>query len=118
MLGVKQEALAAELGEDWTQKRVSVLEQKEEIEPEVLEHVAKILKVPGDAIRNFNDEAAINIISNTFSDFKDSAVASAMNYHCNFNPMDKIVQLYDEKVALLERLLESEREKTKLMKEK
>src|SRR5690606_92364 len=110
MLGVKQEALAAELGEDWSQKRVSVLEQKEEIEPEVLEQVAKILKVPKEAIRNFNDEAAINIISNTFTDFKDNAIATANQ--CTFNPIEKIVQLYDEKVALLERLLESEREKT------
>jgi len=118
MLGIKQEALAVELGEHWTQKQVSALEQKEEIEPGLLEQVAKILKVPGDAIRNFNDEAAINIISNTFSDFKDSAVASAMNYQCTFNPIDKIVQLYDEKVALLERLLESEREKVEILKKK
>mgnify|MGYP001551983140 CR=1 FL=1 len=31
MLGIKQEALAAGLGEDWTQKKVSLLEQKETI---------------------------------------------------------------------------------------
>ncbi|HEV7378465.1 MAG TPA: XRE family transcriptional regulator, partial [Dyadobacter sp.] len=32
MLGLKQEGLAYELGEDWTQKRVSLLEQKEVVE--------------------------------------------------------------------------------------
>ena len=31
MLGIKQGALAHELGEDWNQKKISLLEQKEEI---------------------------------------------------------------------------------------
>ncbi|WP_243630223.1 hypothetical protein [Taibaiella soli] len=35
MLGIKQEALAFELGDDWTQKKVSLLEQKESVEPAV-----------------------------------------------------------------------------------
>ena len=46
MLGIKQEALAAGLGEDWTQKKISLLEQKETIEPGILDQVAKILNVP------------------------------------------------------------------------
>ena len=110
MLGIKQEALASELGEDWNQKKVSLLEQKETIESGLLEQVSKVLKVPVEAIKNFDEMAAINIISNTFSDFKDNAVANA-NY-CTFNPIDKIVELYDalvksekEKVELLERML-------------
>ncbi len=36
MLGIKQEAFADQLGEDWTQRRVSLLEQKEEIDVEIL----------------------------------------------------------------------------------
>ena len=32
MLGLKQEGLAYELGEDWSQKKVSLLEQKEVVE--------------------------------------------------------------------------------------
>lgn len=118
MLGVKQEALAAELGEDWSQKRVSVLEQKEELEPHILEQVAKILQVPPDAIKNFNEEAAITFIGNTVNNHDNAAGNSLFMYYPTFNPIEKIVQLYDEKIALLERLLESEREKTKLMKEK
>lgn len=31
MLGIKQEALAYALGEDWNQKKVSLLEQKDAI---------------------------------------------------------------------------------------
>ena len=72
--------------------------QKEVIDPQILEQVANALHVNPEAIKNFNEEQAINIFSNTFSDFKDNAIASAMNYQCTFNPIDKIVQLYDEKI--------------------
>jgi transcriptional regulator with XRE-family HTH domain len=91
MLGLKQEAFAAELGEDWTQRRVSLLEGKEEIEPELLEQVAKVLKVPAEAIKNFDEEAAINVIGNSYHDNSTSNV----NYHCTFNPLDKMVELYE-----------------------
>jgi hypothetical protein len=46
MLGIKQEGLALELGDEWNQRKVSLLEQKEVIEQELLEQVAKVLKVP------------------------------------------------------------------------
>jgi transcriptional regulator with XRE-family HTH domain len=52
MFGLKQEALALELGDDWSQKRVSRLEENGRVEDEVLEQVAKILKVPVEAIWN------------------------------------------------------------------
>lgn len=111
LLGIKQETLAAELG--ISQQAVSKLEQSEKIDDEKLEQVAKVLGVKSDAIRNFSEEAAFNIINNTFHDFHDNAHASALNYQCTFNPFDKIVELYEallkserEKVAMLERLLE------------
>ncbi len=31
MLGIKQETLASELGNDWNQKKISLLEQKERV---------------------------------------------------------------------------------------
>ena len=105
--GIKQEAIAQELGV--TQQAVSKLEQSEFIEDEVLEKIAKVLGVTSDAIKNFNEEAIVNIIVNSFSDFKDNA--SGINYNCdlNFNPIDKLVELY-------ERLLQSEREKIEILK--
>lgn len=106
MLGMKQEGLALELGEDWNQRKVSLLEQKEVIEPELLDQVAKVLRVPADAIRNFDEEAAINVIGNNYHDNSTSNV----NYHCTFNPIDKVMELF-------ERLLASEKEKTTLLKE-
>ncbi len=112
MLGIKQEALAFELGEDWNQKKISLLEQKETVEPAILQQVSAVLKIPVEAFQNFDEEQAINIISNTFHDFKDNAIASAMNYQCSFNPLDKIIELYDEKISLYERML---KEKDELM---
>lgn len=113
MLGIKQEALAAELGEEWTQKKISVMEQKASIETDLLKQVAAVLNVPEEAIRSFCEESAVNCIK-TFYD------SSRGNFTCccTFNQVDKILRLYDEKVALLERLLESEKEKVALLTEK
>ncbi|QRR00770.1 helix-turn-helix domain-containing protein [Dyadobacter sandarakinus] len=103
MLGIKQDALAFELGEDWNQQRISVLEQQEKIDSEILEQVAAILKIPGEAIRNFDEQQAINIISNTFDN--GSAI-----YQTNNNPVDKLMQLHEEKIALYERMLKEKDE--------
>lgn len=40
----------------------------EMIDAALLEEVAKMLKVPAEAIKNFDEEAVVNIISNTFND--------------------------------------------------
>ncbi|GJN57107.1 transcriptional regulator [Elizabethkingia anophelis] len=109
MLGIKQDALAYELGEDWNQKKISLLEQKESVEKDILEQVAKILKVPTEAIENFDEDSVINIISNTFNE-GSIANATAENIQCTFNPIDKIVVLYDEKIALYERMLKEKDE--------
>ena len=92
MFGKKQDTLAADLGGDWTQKKVSLLEQKEEIEPGILQEIAKALKIPAAAIENFDEDAAIQIISNTFN---DNAVLNGINYNPTFNPVDRVVELYE-----------------------
>jgi transcriptional regulator with XRE-family HTH domain len=105
IMGVKQEALAHKLGNGWNQQKISLLEGKEVIDPKILNEVASALGVSPDAIRNYNKLAAINIVSNNFTDFKDNAIASAMNYQCTFNPIEKILKLQEEKEALLERII-------------
>lgn len=110
--GMKQDALAMELG--ISQQAVSKIEQSETVEEETLERVAKALGVTADGIQKFNEEAVFNIISNTFTDHS----SNNNNYQCTFNPIDKIIELYEEKQALMERLLESEREKVEILKGK
>ena len=111
---MKQEALAFDLGNDWNQKKISMLEQKDVIEDSLLKQISAVLKIPVEAFQNFDEEQAVNIIANTYSfqDFKDNAVASGFSYQPTFNPADKIVQLYDEKIVLYERML---REKDEMM---
>lgn len=110
ILGIKQETLAAELG--LNQQRVSLLEQKEVIDPELLADVAKVLKVPVEAIKNFKDETAINIIAETVNNHDQSA---SVFYNPVFNPIDKWVEALEENKKLYERLLQAEKEKVELL---
>lgn len=108
MLGIKQEALAFDLGDDWNQKKVSLLEQKEIIEDPLLKRISEVLKIPVEAFQNFDEEQAVNIISNTFG---EHAFSNSFNYGTiNFHPIEKIVQLHDEKIALYERMLKEKDE--------
>jgi transcriptional regulator with XRE-family HTH domain len=107
MLGIKQEALAYELGEDWNQKKISLLEQKEEIEASLLAQIAEVLKLPVEAFQNFDEEQAVNLISCTFS---DNAMFNNRIENLNINPVDKLIQLHEEKIALFERMLKEKDE--------
>lgn len=108
ILGVKQEDLAEKLG--LSQQAISKIEQSEILKDEQLEKIAAALNVPVDAIKNFSEESAVNFVANTFNE-----VSYGIYY--SFNPIDKIVKLYDEKIELLERMLQTEREKIALLEE-
>lgn len=112
MLGLKQEALAYELGEEWNQRKISLLESKEEIEEQLLKEIADVLKVPVEAIKNFDEQSAVNIIASTLNDN-----AGSVNNNCTitFNAVDKWVQALEENKILYERLLKSEQEKVALL---
>lgn len=125
MFGLKQEALALELGPDWSQKKVSRLEENEEVDDNTLEQVAKVLKVPKEAIKNFTEEAAVNIISNTFNSHDNSSNCHwlyPVNHNPVFAPTEQITELIKKNEALYERLLAAEKEKVafleKLLSEK
>ncbi|PTX15049.1 DNA-binding XRE family transcriptional regulator [Pontibacter mucosus] len=112
-LGVKQSALASELGT--TQQNISRIEQEEEVDEVTLERIGKALGVSAEAIKNFDEEAAFNIVSNTFTS-QDSSTINAINIQPTFNPVDKVVELYErllqverEKVELLERMLKEQK---------
>lgn len=112
ILGIKQEALAAELG--ISHQAVSKIEQSELIEEEKLEQIAKALKVNVEAIKSFDEGAAVNFLNNITNNSFDNH-STAMIYQQYINPIEKITELYNDKVALLERLLQSEREKNDLL---
>jgi len=103
---MKQEALAFAMGV--SQQTISHMENSETVDEEKLQEVAKALGVTPDAIKNFSEEAVLNIISNTFN---DSSMLNAVNLQPTFNPIDKVVSLFEEKEKLYERLLQAEKDK-------
>ena len=109
MLGVKQEALAFDLGNDWNQKKISMLEQKDVIEDDMLRQISNVLKIPVEAFQNFDEEQAVNIISNTFNIEKDAYIGNAKPVF-NINPLDELKKLHEEKIALYERMLKEKDE--------
>lgn len=96
--GIKQDTLASDLG--ISRQLLSKIEQSETIEDERLEQIAKALGVTTEAIKRFNDDA---IVINIESMHDQSGI-----YQYHFNPIEKIVELYDE-------LLKSEKEKIALL---
>ncbi|MCF2518746.1 helix-turn-helix transcriptional regulator [Dyadobacter sp. CY351] len=106
MLGIKQDFLAFELGEEWNQQKISLLEQKEKIDADILEQVSAILKIPAEAIRNFDEQQAITVISSTFND--NSQLSTLINNYNN--PIDAVLKLHEEKMALYERMLKEKDE--------
>jgi transcriptional regulator with XRE-family HTH domain len=110
MLGIKQDALAADLGDDWNQQKVSLLEQKETIDPALLQQISSALKIPAEAIQNFDEDSVINIISNTVNNNDNANGNSLFSYYPTINPIDKLVQLHEEKIALYERMLKEKDE--------
>lgn len=114
MFGIKQEALALDLG--ISQQAVSALEQKEALDKEMLEKIAKALKVTPEAIKNFNEENAIYNIQHNYEGSNAHANnVSVINHNCNFNPLEKYVEQVEENKRLYEALLKSEREKVALL---
>lgn len=91
------------------------MESKEKIEDALLAEIAKILKVPEEAIRNFDEETAIYNIQNNY---EGSSSNYSGLYQCTFNPLDKLIEtveelkkLHAEKEALYERLLKEQKNK-------
>ena len=107
---MKQEALAQALGTN--QQAISAMENSETIDETKLAEVAKALGVTVEAIKNYCDDMILNIINNTFTNTShDNSTINSINVQPNFNPIDKVVELYEEKEKLYERLIQAEKDK-------
>ncbi|MGQ7947196.1 helix-turn-helix domain-containing protein [Flavobacterium sp. WC2509] len=107
--GMKQEALATAIG--LSQQSVSNIEGSETVDEEKLQAIAEVLGVTTEGIKNFSEEAILNIIGNTYHVDNSSAV----NYGCTFNPLDKLMQAHEEQIKLYERLVQAEKEKVEYL---
>lgn len=100
--GIKQEALAFAIG--MSQQTVSSIEGSETVDEQKLQAIAEALEVSVEAIKSFSDENLITY----FNTFNDSPNNYFGNNHCTFNPLDKVVELY-------ERLVQAEKDKVEYL---
>jgi len=118
MRELKQEALAFELGEDWNQQKISLLEQKRTIDPAILAEISRVLHLPVEVFQQFDEEQGINhIIANTFNSHDSSTLDAYIGNSSpifNINPIKEVQQLHEEKIAIYERML---KEKDSMMTE-
>ena len=107
-LGMKQEALAADLGVN--QQVISKIEKQEEIEEGFLKRIAEVLGISEVVIKDFDVEKTIfNINHHNYKDANISEGATTYAIVQQINPLEKIVELY-------ERLLKSEQDKIEILK--
>ena len=111
--GMKQEALAEAIG--ISQQTVSSIEGSEEVETKKLVEIAKVLGVTVEAIENFSEESVFNFFNNFYDNSANNGQGNGNTNHnaCTFNPLDKVVELYErlvqaekDKVEYLEKLLQ------------
>lgn len=101
---MKQEALAVAIGV--SQQTISNIENSETIDDDKLQEISKALDVNIEVLRNFSEEAVFNVIGNTYHDN-----SSSLNYGCTFNPIDKLVEIFEENKNLYKQLLQAEKDK-------
>lgn len=89
---------------------VADLEMREVIDELTLSKVARCLDICVDNLKKSSKATAINYF-NTFnnSNFSNCQSVFSHNYHCVFNPLDKVIAIY-------ENLLQAEKEKNQNIK--
>lgn len=102
---INQDTLAEQIGV--SQATLSSYEKKSKLDQEILEKITKALNIPLEAITDLGEDSSINIVASTLTANDNAAI---FNYYPSFNPIDKIVELYD-------RLLQSEKEKVEILQE-
>lgn len=110
MLGIKQESLARNLGPGWSQKRISLLEAREELPASDAEHVAQALGIPATVIPHFNENVARDFIE--FMKVREDApapVPSPVSCAPVSEEISPVREILDEYRQLYERLVEAER---------
>jgi len=110
--GMKQEALAQAIGSN--QQAISIIESNESIDKVKLEQIAKALGVTVEAIENFSEESVFNFFNN-FYDNSASNGQGASGPIFTFNPLDKMIELYERLVQTEKELVQAEKAKVEYL---
>ena len=117
---LKQDELADLMGEPWTQKKISQLEAKATIDADVLEEVAKALRVSVEEIKEYSEGLTHYNIQNNYDSTHSNQGPNGINpsgpnYNCTFNPLDKLIESQENERKLYEALLKEKDEKIELL---
>lgn len=107
---MNQDVLAEMIGV--SQATLSLYEKKEKLDKEILEKIAKALEIPVEAITELGKDTSVNIFSGTWN---ENATGSLNGYV--YNPIEKLIEVYNEKEALYERMLREKEETISLLHE-
>ncbi|WP_293668473.1 helix-turn-helix transcriptional regulator [uncultured Parabacteroides sp.] len=122
LIGMKQEVLADLLGTN--QQTVSRIEQRREIEEDLLVKIANILHISPEIIQKLEESPTSIVIENNTFQTGSSNVGVVEQQRDNIvnHPVDQLMELNKEQASLYERMLTIEKEKNalleKLLKEK
>lgn len=101
VLGMNQRDLCEKM--KVAQQTVSMMENSEEVDEELLKKAAEALGVPVEVIKTYDHDDTINYIvsNNTVSSENGNAAALLIDNTNinNNNPLDKIVELYEKLIA-------------------
>ena len=101
--GIQQKNFAKLLGIH--SSTLSNIENSENVDEQRLQQIADALEMSVETIKNFNEEAVINYIQH----INEGAVGNQGNDMTNhFNPVEKLVEVFEDNKKLYERLLDSE----------
>jgi len=106
VIGISQAEFGQRIG-GISKQAVSKLEQSPKISGVKLEKVAAALGFTPQAVQSFSEEKLVFFIEN----MHEHSTAYAYNFQCTYNPLDKVIELY-------ERLLQLERDKVQLLNNK
>lgn len=116
-LGLKQDALAFELGENCNQKKVSLLEQKELVDPQIVSTIADFFQISEIALKQFDAKTVLQCIDNEFSNKKtfsdnmieplDNVESATVDRYCQekLTLTEMAVKLYHERNSLYREML-------------
>jgi len=108
-LGIKQEALAANMG--ISQALVSFYEQKKEIDDDTIDKFAQALNVAPALIKELEEDPVTFIIENNTFEAGNNIGCDTVNIN---NPIEQILKLNKEMQSLYERIVGLEKEKNAL----
>ena len=87
------------------------MEKSETLDDDKIREVAKILGVTKEGIESFSEENVINYFNNFYDNSASHGNSFNQGIYPTFNPLDKVVELFEENKLLYERLVQAEKDK-------